>query len=132
MPPDDREDDEPRRARRPARDERDEDDYDDRPRRRRRRDYDDYEDGDATGGLIPYKNGMALAGYYCGVGSLIPALGLVLGLLGIVFGILGLKHRSRHPAHGGMAHAIVGIVLGSIGALYNWIIAILLLIGSMR
>ena len=121
--------DRPRRARRPIRD--DEDDYDDRPRRRRRRDdYDD--DGDATGGLIPYKNGMALAGYYCGVFGLLPVLGLVLGLLGIVFGILGLKHKSRHPAHGGTAHAIVGIVLGSLAALYNWIVAIMILIGNMK
>lgn len=128
---DDRESDEPRRARRTARDDRDEDDYDDRPRRRRRRDDDD-EDGDATGGLIPYKNGMALAGYYCGVVGLIPVLGLVLGILAVVFGIIGLKHKSRHPAHGGTAHAIVGIVLGTIAALYNWAVAILILLGSMR
>ena len=128
MTTDDREDDEPRRARRPLRD--DEDDYDDRPRRRRRRG--DDEDGDATGGLIPYKNGMALAGYYCGVVGLLPVLGLVLGILAIVFGILGLKHKSRHPAHGGTAHAIVGIVLGTLGALYNWLVAILILIGSLK
>ena len=127
MPTDDREDDEPRRARRPIRD--DEDDH--RPRQRRRRG-DDYEDGDATGGLIPYKNGMALAGYYCGVVGLLPVLGLVLGVLAIVFGILGLKHKSRHPAHGGTAHTIVGIVLGAFGALYNWLVAILILIGSLK
>jgi len=128
MSTDDREDDEPRRARRPNRD--DEDDYDDRPRRRRRRE--DDEDGDATGGLIPYKNGMALAGYYCGVVGLLPVLGLVLGVLAIVFGILGLKHKGCHPAHGGTAHAIVGIVLGAFGALYNWLVAILILINSLK
>ena len=130
MPTDDREDDEPRRARRPLRDDGYEDEDDDRPRRRRRRD--DDEDGDATGGLIPYKNGMALAGYYCGVVGLLPVLGLVLGVLAIVFGILGLKHKSRHPAHGGTAHTIVGIVLGAFGALYNWLVAILILIGSLK
>lgn len=138
MPPEDedREPDEPRRAeraRRPREDRRDEydDDYDDRPRRRRRQD-DDYEDGDATGGLIPYKNGMALAGYYCGVVGLIPVLGLILGILAIIFGIVGLRHKSRHPAHGGTAHAIVGIVLGSLAAIGNWTVAILILIGSFR
>ena len=85
MPTDDREPDEPRRAHRSERDDRD---HDDRPRRRHR---DEYEDGDATGGLIPYKNGMALASYYCGVFGLIPALGLVLGILAVIFGIVGFE-----------------------------------------
>ncbi len=131
MPTDDIEDeDRPRRARRPMLD--DEDDYDDRSRRRRRRDDYDDDDGDATGELIPYKNAMALAGYYCGVVGLLPVLGLVLGPLAIVFSILGLRHKARHPAHGGTAHAIVGIVLGALAALYNWIFAIRILIGSMK
>src|SRR6266540_504458 len=71
---------------------RDEDDYDDRPRRqdrrppeRRRRD----DDGVST--IIPYHNGMALAGYYVGVFSLIPIIGFILGPLGIIFGIIGLR-----------------------------------------
>ena len=128
MPTDDiYDEDRPRRPRRPMRD--DEDEYDDRPRRRRRN---DYEDGDATGGLIPYKNAMALAGYYCGVVGLLPVLGLVLGPLAIVFSILGLRHKSRHPAHGGTAHAVVGIVLGAFSALYNWLGAILILIGGLK
>ena len=124
---DDRGPDEPRRAHRSERDERD---YDDRPRRRRRDD--DYEDGDATGGLIPYKNGMALASYYCGVFGLIPALGLVLGILAVIFGIVGLRHKRRHPNHGGTAHAVVGIVLGSLAGLANWIVTVLILIGSFK
>lgn len=130
MPADDRNDEDarPPRARRP-RDDR-EDDEDDRPRRRRRRD--DDQDGDATGGLIPYKNGMALAAYYCSVASLIPILGLVLGILAVIFGIFGVRHRNRRPAHGGMAHSIVGIVLGSLTALANWIVAILLIAGGFK
>lgn len=121
---DDQYQDEPRRRPR--------DDYeeDDRPRRRRRRedDDDDYDDdvrrrirneGDATGGLIPYKNPMALIGYYVAVFSLIPCLGLLMGPVAIVLGLLGLRYRSKHPTAGGLAHAIVAIVLGSLVLLGN-------------
>ena len=111
---------------------------DDRPRARRSRDTDsereerprsgrdddDYEDpadrkarrrkgsGDATGGLIPYKNAKALASYYCGVFALIPCLGAVLGPIAVVLGFLGLAHANKMPESKGKAHAIVGIVLG--------------------
>lgn len=135
MPPenDDREPDEPRRAeraRRPSEDRRDDDDDEyERPRRRRRRD-DEYEN--PTGGLIPYENGFALAGYYCGVFGLIPGLGLILGPLALIFGIVGVRNKSRHPERGGTAHAIVGIVLGTLATLANWIVAILILIGSFK
>jgi hypothetical protein len=88
---------------------RDEDDEDDRLRRRFRR---DEEEGDATGGLIPYKNGLALGSYYTGVFSLIPCVGLVLGPIAIVLGFLGLNYANKHPRARGKAHAIVGIVLG--------------------
>jgi len=87
------------------------DDFDDEPRPRRRR-YDD--EGDATGGLIPYKNGKALAAYYCGVFALIPCLGLALGPIALVFGFMGLKYAKEHPRAGGKGHAIAGIVLGSL------------------
>ncbi len=100
------------------------DDDDDRPRARRRSDEDDYEDpedrrarrrrgeGDATGGLIPYKNAKALASYYCGVFALIPCVGLILGPIAVVLGFLGLAHANKLPESKGKAHAIVGIVLG--------------------
>jgi hypothetical protein len=96
-------DDRPRRRR-------DEDDYeDDRPRRKRRR-----EEGDATGGLIPYKNSKALASYYCGVFSLIPCVGMILGPIAVILGIMGLNYAKQHPKARGQAHAIVGIVLGGL------------------
>ena len=38
------------------------------------------EQGDATGGVIPYKNGPALAAYYLGIFSLIPCGGLLLAI----------------------------------------------------
>ena len=113
-------------------------------RPRRRSDEDDYEDpedrrarrrrgeGDATGGLIPYKNAKALASYYCGVFSLIPCVGLILGPIAVVLGFLGLAHANKLPESKGKAHAIVGIVLGALAALYNWIFAIRILIGSMK
>ena len=90
----------------------DEDFEDRRPRRRRK-------DGDATGGLIPYKNAKALISYYCGVFGLISCF-LVLGCFGIVpiiLGVMGLKYAKEHPEAKGQAHAIVGIVLGSLEVL---------------
>ena len=74
-------------------------DYDDRPRRRRE------DEGDATGGLIPYKNGMALASYYSGVFSLIPCLGLILAPIALVLGVLGLSYANKHPTARGKAHS---------------------------
>lgn len=120
MPRDDEDDLPPKRARR-----RDDDEDDDRPRRRRRDDDDEAEarrsGSDATGGLIPYKNGKALAAYYCGVFALIPCVGGVLGVLAIVFGFLGLSHAKKFPEARGQAHAITGIVLGVICCLL-WIV----------
>jgi hypothetical protein len=102
---------------------RDEDDWDDHPRRSRRdREDDDYDrprgrrrdEGDATGGLIPYKNGLALAAYYCGVFSFIPCVWGTLSVLAIVFGFLGLAQARKHPEAKGQGHAIAGIVCGSV------------------
>ncbi len=116
MPRDRDDDDDDSPVRRPRRrdDDDDDDDYDDRPRRRRRRD-----EGDATGGLIPYKNGKALAAYYCGVfGFVACVLGLgVFGVVPIILGFLGLSHAKRYPESRGQGHAITGIILGSIQVL---------------
>ena len=70
--------------------------------------------GDSTGGLIPYKNPMALLGYYVSVFGLIPCAGMVLGPAAIVMGIMGLKFNKANPHTRGVAHAYVAIVLGSI------------------
>ena len=102
-------------------DEDDEDDRDEeyRPRASRRRgDDDDDEEAERRpakgGGIIPYRNGMALASYYCGVFSLIPCLWGTLSVLAIIFGILGLNKAKASPELGGKGHSITGIVLGSI------------------
>lgn len=75
------------------------------------------EGGDATGGIIPYKNPQALVGYYCGVFSLIPFLGLPLGIAAIPLGILGLRKSRARPAVRGAVHAWVAITLGVISVL---------------
>jgi len=46
---------------------------------------------DATGGVIPYKNPAALIGYYVGIFSLIPGLGVPLALAALVLGVVGLR-----------------------------------------
>src|SRR5262249_36855674 len=70
--------------------------------------------------LIPYKNGRALAAYYCGVFALIPCAGNILGPLALIFGVLGLRFGSQHPTAGGKGHAIAGIVLGLITTIGYW------------
>ena len=104
-------------------DDNDDPDDDDRPRRRRRRDNDDEDDDDdyeqenPVSTLIPYKNGMALAAYYCGVFSLIPCLGGLLGPVAFILGVLGLRYVKKYPTAHGTGHAIAGIVLGGITGL---------------
>lgn len=68
--------------------------------------------GDATGGLIPYKNPHALIAYYLGIFSLFPLIGMPLGIAAIILGIIGLRKRNRNPVIKGSAHAIIGIVGG--------------------
>ncbi len=75
---------------------------------------------DATGGIIPYKNPSALTAYYLSVFSLIPCLGLFLGIPAIFLGIKGLKFQKANPQAAGVAHAWVGIILGSLTSL-AWI-----------
>ncbi|HYV38392.1 MAG TPA: hypothetical protein VE988_22100, partial [Gemmataceae bacterium] len=89
------------RRRRPEPDYEDDEDEYREVRRRRRRD-----EGDATGGLIPYKNPTALIGYYCGVFGLIPILGFILAPTACVLGILGLRYVNRHPTAKGTGHAV--------------------------
>ena len=122
---DDEDDDRPRRRRRPRDD--DEDEEDERPRHRRRD-----EKGDATGGLIPYKNSQALIAYYCGVFSLIPGLGCVLGIVAVVLGVMGLQYAKKNPKAKGTGHAITGIVLGVVGVLVVPAIGVALLAMSKK
>ena len=72
------------------------------------------EKGDSTGGIIPYKNPPALAAYYCGIFSLIPCVGLILGIVAVILGVRGLRRRMQHPLVRGQVHAWIGIILGSL------------------
>lgn len=71
-------------------------------------------EGDATGGIIPYKNPKALIAYYLGILSGLPLIGLPLGIAAFVLGILGLRDRKRNPVIKGSAHAWIGIGCGGI------------------
>ena len=83
--------------------------------------------GDATGGVIPYKNPCALIAYYLGIFGMFPCLGIVLSVPAFVLGILGLRYRAQNPHVKGSVHAWIGIVLGgvfSIAHLLGWALII--------
>ena len=65
--------------------------------------------------MIPTGNPAALIGYYLGVASLIPLLGLVTGLPAIILGAVGISKANANSGAGGLGHAITAIVLGVIG-----------------
>ena len=84
--------------------------------------------GDATGGLIPYKNAPALIAYYVSLLSLLPILGLPFGIAAFILGVIGLKKRAANPVIKGAAHAWIGIILGG-GTTILWIGALVSIIG---
>ena len=86
--------------------------------------------GDATGGVIPYKNPPALIAYYCGIFSLLPILGLVFGIAAFILGVVGLRQRKANPVIKGSVHAWIGIVLGGLTTLL-WGGLLLLMIAAM-
>ena len=82
---------------------------------------------DGIARLIPYRNVPALVGYYLGVFSIFPVLGVFLGIAAVVLGILGLKNAARDPSVRGKAHAITAIVCGTLFGLF-WLAADILLV----
>jgi len=88
--------------------------------------------GDATGGLIPYKNMPALIGYYLGVAALIPCVGPLFGIAAVILGILGLQKKKREPHVKGTAHAIVAIVLGLFSIVLYGGITVWVIVGGLR
>lgn len=85
------------------------------------------DEGDATGGIVPYKNPLALTGYYCAVFSLIPILGFPLGLAAFVLGILGFKKYRENPVISGVVHAWIAILGGFVTSiLWGGIIALMI------
>ena len=86
--------------------------------------------GDATGGLIPYKNPKALIAYYLGILSGLPLIGLPIGIAAFVLGIMGLRDRNRNPAIKGSVHAGIGIGCGGFFAVL-WGLLIVLFVVSL-
>ena len=64
--------------------------------------------------FVPYKNPYGLIAYYCGVFSLIPCFGVILGSVAVVLGIMGVHYANVHPECRGKGHAITGIILGAV------------------
>lgn len=91
--------------------------------------------GDATGGLIPYKNMPALTSYYVGIGSLVALivfpLGVIVGTIAVVLGINGLRLRRREPEVKGAAHAWTGIIIGGIVALLTLTILVIIAVSML-
>lgn len=87
--------------------------------------------GDATGGLIPYKNPSALLAYYLGILSGLPLIGLPFGIAAFVLGIRGLRAKKANPAIKGTAHAAIGIGCGGIFTLLWSAVAIVLVLSMI-
>lgn len=83
--------------------------------------------GDATGGIIPYKNLPALIGYYLGIFGLFPLIGILLAIPAFILGIIGLRKRKRNPIIKGSVHAWIGIVLGFLSIGYNSLLIVALI-----
>jgi len=87
------------------------------------------ERGDATGGVIPYKNPAALVAYYLGVFSIIPAFPI--GLAALALGIAGLRARKRQPLIRGAVHAWIGIIVGGFFGLLWTVLTALLFVAAL-
>lgn len=87
--------------------------------------------GDATGGLIPYKNPHALIAYYLGILALLPVLGLPVGIASLTLGIMGLRRRKANPVIKGSVHAIIGIIGGVFGILCGGVVIVAIVIAFL-
>lgn len=85
-------------------------------------------EGDATGGVIPYKNPNALIAYYLSIASLLIC---PLGIVAVVLGILGLRARARNPVIKGSVHAWIGIILGTITTLGMILVAVVTILAVL-
>lgn len=73
-----------------------------------------HEPASAADQIIPIKNPVALLSYYFGVFALIPLMGFFFGFAAVPMGAFGLSKVRQNPGLPGIAHAWVGIVLGSL------------------
>ncbi|GAA5506957.1 hypothetical protein [Novipirellula caenicola] len=84
------------------------------------------DEGDATGGVIPYKNPKALIAYYLGILSGLPLIGFPIGIAAFVLGVQGLRARKRNPAIKGSVHAGIGIGCGAIFTVFWGLVIVLI------
>jgi hypothetical protein len=89
------------------------------------------EEGDATGGVIPYKNPKALIAYYLGILSGLPLIGFPMGIIALVLGVQGLQARSKNPAIKGSVHAWIGIGCGGVFAILWGFLGAVIVIGLL-
>ncbi|MBN1516774.1 DUF4190 domain-containing protein [Candidatus Sumerlaeota bacterium] len=89
---------------------------------------DSYKDG--IGLIVPYRNGYALAAYYCGVFGLMPCIGIPIALAGFILGWMGLHFRHQNPESRGAAHAWAGIILGGLSLLGHAALIVVLALTS--
>lgn len=88
--------------------------------------------GDGTlGGLIPYRNALALWAYYLGIFALIPCTGLPLGIAASILGVGGVRYAKLHPEAKGQAHAWVGLILGVICASVYGLLLMMMLVSAV-
>jgi hypothetical protein len=87
---------------------------------------------ETMGGMMPTKNGPALAAYYLGVFSLIPILGIPLGIAAFILGIKGVRKVRDHPEVKGKVHAWVGIIAGGFFSLLYLILLGLMVVLSVK
>lgn len=78
----------------------------------------DPREDDLVARMVPVRNICALVGYYAGIFSLVPGVGVILSITAVVLGIIGLVISRIEPQRRGGYHAIAGIVLGLLGC-YN-------------
>ena len=69
--------------------------------------------------MIPYRNVKSLVGYYLGIFSLIPCLGLLLAIPAVVLGVMGMRFAKQHPEARGAAHGWVALITGGVSLLYH-------------
>ena len=84
------------------------------------------------GALIPYKNAPALIGYYLGIFSLIPCLGLLLAIPAFILGIIGLRKAKQNPEVKGKGHAITALVISSIVLAISLFVLAIIVISALN
>jgi hypothetical protein len=91
----------------------------------------DDKQGDATGGVIPYKNPPALIAYYCGIFSLLACIPFFfpLPIVALILGIKSLRKAKAEPHVKGRVHAWIGIVCGAIFGLIGIVTTVGTIIG---